>query len=531
MNARSPWPASALPTCSSRRAPLAGAALALALLLAPAPARAQASTYEQLQAFSGVLSQIRANYVDSVNVGSLVRSAIVGMLRSLDPHSHYVSQRDFELQAEYDAGRLAAVGLAIEDADGAPVVLNVAPGGAAARAGVLPGDRVRAMNDSAVAGLGAQTLSLRLLGERGTKVRLTLERGSRLEPDTFVVTLKRAVIEHHVVSAPRLLDSKTGYVRLTEFTPPAPKELSDAVRKAKGMGADRLVLDLRGNPGGSVAAMIEIAGDFLPSHTAVFHTEGRKRTGIDSVATGGAGQFVNLPLVLLVDEGSASAAEMLTGTLQDHDRALVVGRRTFGKALMQTSLPLPGGDVVWLTTARVVTPSGRVIQRRYRGIAAEQYYSLAGKTGVAEDTMKVYRTDHGRPVRGGGGIQPDVERAAAPLPVWFSVAADSGFVEAVADSFAATLPADRASQAAWLEDTARWDRSLVVPFLSRVRSRLAVRAESDTSLRQRLGRILAGRATEVRWGAEAVTDFVLRNDPDIRAAEAAFPTLEQSLRP
>lgn len=500
------------------------------LLLGPAPARAQSSTYEQLQAFSGVMSQIRANYVDSVNVPSLVRAAIVGMLRSLDPHSRYVSQQDFELQAQYDAGQLAAVGLAIEDADGMPVVLGVVPGGAAARAGVLPGDRVRAMNDSAVAGLGAQTLALRLLGERGTKVRLTFERGPRLDPDTFVVTLKRALIEHHVVTAPRLLDPATGYVRLAEFTPLAPKELFDAVRKAKGMGAKQLVLDLRGNPGGSVGAMIDIAAAFLPAHTTVFHTEGRKKSGIDSVATEKAGDFVNLPLVILVDEGSASAAEMLTGTMQDHDRALVVGRRSFGKALMQTSLPLPGGDVVWLTTARIVTPSGRVIQRRYRGIAAEQYYSLAGKTGRADDTLKVYHTDHGRPVRGGGGIQPDVERPAPSLPVWFSVAADSGFLEAVADSFAATLPADQAARAAWAQDAGRWDRDLVTPFLSRVRGRLAVRAEPDSEVRHRLGRILASRVAEVRWGSDAATDFVLKNDPDIRVAVAAFPTLAQSLR-
>jgi carboxyl-terminal processing protease len=509
---------------------LASAAACLASLVGiPARAQAQVSTYEQLQSFSSVLSQVRANYVDSVNVGSLVRAAIVGMLRSLDPHSRYQAREDFELEARFDAGQLAAVGLSVEDADGAPVVLNVVPGGAAARAGILPGDRVRAMNDSAVAGLGARTLALRLLGERGTRVRLTLERGPRWEPDTFVVTLKRAIIEHHVVSPPRLVEPGTAYIRLAEFTPPAAKELRDALERLRGMGAKRLILDLRGNPGGSIAAMIEIAQEFLPAHTSVFRTAGRKKSGVDSVVTAQAGDFVTLPLIVLVDEGSASASEMLTGTLQDHDRALVVGRRTFGKALMQTALPLPGGDVVWLTTARVITPSGRLIQRSYQGIAAEQYYSLAGRTGLASDTLTVYHTDHGRPVRGGGGIRPDVERPAASFPVWFPVALDSGFVEAVADSVAAVLPANKEARVAWLDESARWDRDLVTPFLARVRTRVAVRAEPDTALRARLGRALASRAAEVRWGPDGAEEFLLHNDPDIRAAIAAFPALPQSL--
>jgi carboxyl-terminal processing protease len=498
---------------------LAAGAAALVLLAAgrPAAVRAQ-STYEQLQTFSGVLSHVRVNYVDSVDTGELVRASIEGMLRSLDPHSRYVSLKDFELTQRWDRGELAGVGLALEDVDGRPTVLTVQPGGPAAKAGVLAGDRLRSVNDSSVAGVAASALGGRLLGDKGTRVRLTFERGAGLSADSFAVTLKRAILEHHVVSAPRMGDPVTGYVRLTEFTPLAPKELLDALGKLRGLGAKQYILDLRGNGGGSVDAMVEIASAFLPAKVEIFHTQGRKRTGVDSMVTKEAGEYVRPPLVVLVDEGTASASEMLTGTLQDHDRALVVGRRTFGKALMQMALPLPGGDVIWLTTARVVTPSGRVIQRRYHGLAAEQYYAFAGKSGAAEDTAGVFKTEHGRSVRGGGGIEPDVERPAAELPVWFSVAADSNFVAAVADSVATTLPLDKAGRDAWTAAAARWDAALVTPFLARIRTRLHVAGEADAPLRARLGRILAARAAEVRWGAEAAEELVVRNDPDVRLA-------------
>ena len=492
----------------------------------PAP---QLSSYEQLQVFSGVLSQIRVNYVDSVNFGHLVRAAIEGMLGSLDPHSRYVSRQDFELRSAYENGQLAGAGLALDDADGAVIVLGVDPKGPAAKAGVQAGDRLRSMNDSVLAGVPASALEVRLLGEKGTRIRLGFERGPRIDPDTFAVTIRRAPIDSRVVPPPRLAAPGVGYVRLHMFTPPSGREVRDAVKRVKGMGAERLILDLRGNGGGSVAAMIEIASLFLPARAEIFHTEARTAQGRDTVSTSGGGDFAELPLILLLDDGSASASEMLAGTLQDHDRAVVVGRRSFGKALMQSPLPLPAGDVVWLTTARVVTPSGRVIQRRYAGVGIDQYRALGGVSGAADDTTKVFHTRRGRPVRGGGGIVPDVPRIAPDLPVWFSVAVDSGFFTAAADSVAATLPATPAGLAAWAGDSLRWESALVEPFLARVQRRLGVRTEVTPAVRARIARNLALRTVEVRWGADAEADFLLRHDPDVTLAVATFPRLQQIL--
>ena len=232
-------------------------------------------------------------------------------------------------------------------------------------------------------------------------------------------------------------------------------------------------------------------------------------------------------MVVLIDEYSASAAEALSASLQDHDRALILGRRSFGKALMQADfLVLPNGDDLHLTIGYVLSPSGRFIQRRYRGLAVEQYTTLAGKGGAAEDTLRLFRTDSGRPVRGGGGVTPDVALAPpAPLPVWWSVASDSGFDFAIADSVALTLGLTPAGRDAWMTSPEQWRGTLVAPFLARVRARLHVAAPVDTALEARLARILALRAAEVRWGPEARDEFLVRASADVRSALGYFPRL------
>jgi hypothetical protein len=178
----------------------------------------------------------------------------------------------------------------------------------------------------------------------------------------------------------------------------------------------------------------------------------------------------------------------------------------------------------------VLTPSGRFIQRRYRGIGTEQYRSFAGKSGAEDDTMAVFKTDHGRPVRGGGGVAPDVAiPLTTPLPVWFTAAADSAMDDAVADSVAFTLTNSPAARVAWMSASDEWRKRLVPPFLERVRTRLRVAAQPDTALERRLGRILARRAAEVRWGPDASEEFMVQADPVIQAARGYFPRLAELL--
>lgn len=491
-----------------------------ALLMLASPLAGQGASYEQLQTFSSLLNQVRQSYVDSVTYVELVHAAIDGVLGALDPHSRFLRVTDAERELAYEAGTLGGTGVILDEVDDRLTVLAVLPRSPAAKAGVSAGDRLLTINDTAAAGLTITEASRKLLGEKGSKVRLLFERGSRFEPDSVRITLKFDFLKPRSVEFSALTDPATGYVSLGGFHDKGGQELEKAVKELQRKGARRLVLDLRDNPGGSVTAAVDIAGLFLPKNSLVFRTEGRRKSATTEYRTGRDGPFRELPLMVLVNSGSASASEAVAGSLQDHDRALILGRRSFGKALMQQYFPIPPqGDGVFLTTARVVTPSGRIIQRSYRGLKSAQYRSFAGREGAAQDTSTVFYTDGKREIRGGGGIMPDVVLPAqVPPPRWWWAAADSGWYEAVADSVAAHLPQDLPARARWFEARAEWQTALVTPFMARVRSRLGVQATPDSAVAARLGSTLAYRVAEVRWGPEAADEFALRNDPDVRAA-------------
>ncbi len=519
-----------IPRPSPRLARWSPLVLALALLR-PLPAAAQGASYEQLQTFSSLLNQIRINYVDSVSYAQLVRAAVDGVLGSLDPHSRFLRHADGEREMAYQAGLLAGLGITFDEVDAQLAVVTVYPGSPAARKNITAGDRLVTINDTSVAGLSPADVGLRLLGEKGSKVRLLFERGSRFEPESVAVTLKYDFIKPRSVVTHLMLDPTTGYVRLAEFFEKAGDETEQAIKELKGKGARRVVLDLRGNPGGAVIGASDVAGLFLPKGTLVFRTVGRRRAIVERTITTRDGPFRDLPLIALVDEGSASASEALVGSLQDHDRALVVGRRSFGKALVMVALEVPPqGDLVMLVVGRVVTPSGRIIQRAYHGMKAEQYYDFAGTAGAGQDTVAVFRTDNGREVRGGGGIAPDVALPeGVRIPAWFSTAADSGWIEAVSDSVAALLPKEPAGRQAWLTATADWQSRLVEPFLSRVTGRLKLTTPPDEAMRARVGRLLAYRAAEVRWGPEAAEELWLRSDAGLATAMGYWDQLPRLL--
>jgi carboxyl-terminal processing protease len=506
--------------------------MVLGVLLLPHAAQAQGTAYEQLQTFSSLLNQIRVSYIDSVSYTEMVRAAIDGVLGSLDPHSRFAPRVDAERELAYEQGSLAGTGMVLDQADDALVVFTVIPKSPAARAGVAAGDRLVSINDTVTSGLTSYEADQRLIGDKGTKLHLVLERGSRLSPATLKLSLKLDFLSPTSVSIVGTVDQTTGYLRLTGFHFKSADEVEQTVKTLKSRGARRLILDLRGNPGGVVSAAVEVASLFFPQQTLVFRTEGRSRSATAEYRTEKDGAFRDLPLMVLIDEGSASASEALAASLQDHDRALLLGRRSFGKALMQRPFPVPPqGDLVWLTVGRVVTPSGRIIQRSYRGLRTSQYYSLAGRTGSAEDTLEVFRTDRGREMRGGGGVTPDVAlNRSADLPIWWGVVGDSGWYEAVSDSVAALLPADAAGRQRWIGTPAEWQDRLVTPLLQRVRGRLGVAGDLEPALLARLGRILAHRAAEVRWGPEAADEFLVRNDPDIQAAMGYWDRLPSLLK-
>lgn len=511
--------------------PLRSLAVVAALVAAPATLRAQES-YIQLSAFSDVLNYVRTNYTDSVGYPEMVRAAIGGVLRSLDPHSYFLAREDFARRGLIERGELATTGLFFELVEGRPTVSSILEGSPAARARIQPGDRLLAIDDTSAAGIDVEHLQLRLAGERGSRVKLRFARGSLLEPDTLQVNLKREQIPLRGVTVTAMVDSVTGYVRLAEFLVGAGDEVDRALRTLRGRGMRRAILDLRGDPGGRIVGAVDVAGLFLPRGAVVFKTRNRRSENDFDFTVERDGAWRDLPLVILIDDRSASASEALAGSLQDNDRAAIFGRRSFGKALIQRPFVLQTGDVVYLTVGRVLTPSGRFIQRRYEGLGVEQYYSFRGTSGTGADTLAIFPTRNGRPMRGGGGIAPDVE-APGPvrLPVWFSVASDSSYDTAVADSVAQSLPAATAARDRWLGDSAAWQATLLAPFLARVRTGLSAAALPDPAQSARMARLLAFRAAEVRWGSEAGQAFALRNDADVQGALGVFPRLPVLLAP
>jgi carboxyl-terminal processing protease len=412
-------------------------ALVGAFALAPRPGVAQQpsgtspvrkrTVYEDLQLFSQVLNQIRVNHPDSVDTHELLMAAVRGMVQAADPHSFVIPAMRLEpgKEAALRDGKLHPVPIQFAFVEGAPVVVSVDAGSRAATLDILPGDELVAADGKPIIAESAEELSMTLAGPRRAPIALEFE---RRRADGSLVRLERRVererpADRSGVPAAFMLDKITGYVRVTTF---AGDKIADDVHAALGSlekrGMQRLILDLRGNDGGRIDQAADVAGEFLPKGTVLYSSAGRKTEVGDTVRVKRSfwRSERRYPIVLLVNEGSASASELVAGALQDHDRALVVGRPTFGKSLLMRGFPMSDGSVIVLVVGHVKTPCGRVVQRQYRTITRREYYRLAG---AERDTAgrPSCKTANGRTVYGGGGIYPDVllsERESAP--VWLA---------------------------------------------------------------------------------------------------------------
>ena len=424
-------------TARRHSAPVALAALAITLAAPALGAQGAAdsakrvvkarTTFEDLQLFSGVLNQIRVNHPDSVDAHELIMAAIRGMVEAADPHSWVVTSVRFNGERErlWRDGKLTPVPVTFAFREGAPVVVGVAPGSAAAGQDILPGDELVAVDGQPVRAESDYELEVTLAGERKSTVRLTLE---RRRADGSLVQLERPVRRERVgegtaVPAAFLLDRETGYVRVTTFAnEKVADDLHSAVGRLEKQGMRRLVLDVRDNGGGLVDEAARIAGEFLPEGAVVYTQSGRKADVTDTgrVTRSFWSREKRYPVVLLINRGSASASELLAGALQDHDRALVVGRTSFGKSLVMRGFPLPDGSYFVMVYGHMKTPCGRVIQRQYRGLTVREYRRQAGQERDVAG-RPACRTSAGRVVYGGGGIYPDVVLPEPePAPLWLA---------------------------------------------------------------------------------------------------------------
>lgn len=358
-----------------------------------------------------ILSQVDKNYVDTVDKAAVTDAALEAALQALDPHSVYMKPEPLKEAEEDLAGGFEGIGIQFNVPNDTAVVLSVIAGGPSEKAGVLPGDRIIMVDDRCIAGnkTPQDTMVHLMKGPKGTKVTVTMERGTETIP--FEIT--RDKIPEHSVDAAFMADDTTGYLRLSKFNRTTYEECLKAIEMLKGRGMTHLVFDLRGNTGGYYDQACNLANLFLPEDALIVYMEGLHRKRQDTRANG-RGLYRDLPLSVLIDDGSASAAEIFAGAMQDNDRGTIVGRRSFGKGLVQEPVYLNDGSGIRLTVARFYTPSGRCIQKPYSNeYQYDLYYryangELTSADSIKVDSSKVYKTVGGRTVYGGGGIIPDV---------------------------------------------------------------------------------------------------------------------------
>ena len=362
---------------------------------------------------------VRNNYVDPIDLDTIYEKAIPKLLSELDPHSEYIPAKMFESVNESLEGEFDGIGIVFNAMTDTITVLSVIPQGPSDKAGVRAGDRVIRIDDRDVAGQGLRQDSMvRLMrGPRGSKVKLSIKRSAVEE--LVDINITRAAIEVHSVTAAFMLDKSAGigYLRLSQFSRTSHSEICSAMERLKREGMKSIIVDLRGNGGGFLDQVVNILNEFLERGKLIVYTEDRHGRRIDEYSDG-TGRYTDIKVAVLVDELSASSSEILAGAIQDNDRGLVIGRRTFGKGLVQAQLPFSDGSAIRLTVARYYIPSGRSIQRPYTNgdemayrmdlVNRINHHELFSKDSIHLDKSKKYYTTAGRVVYGGGGVMPDI---------------------------------------------------------------------------------------------------------------------------
>lgn len=356
-----------------------------------------------------------ANKNPEENMDKRTEDAIREMMSIMDPHSIYIEKKTNErIQEEFD-GKFQGIGVQFDIVNDTITVITPLSGGPSEQVGIMSGDKIVTIDDTLAVGFTNEDVVRHLRGPKGTHVDVGIKRGN--DKSLTYYTIIRDDIPLYTVDAAYMLDDITGYIKINRFARTTHEEFITAMKELKSIGMERLVLDLRNNPGGFMDQALTIADEFIPSSMKLLSTKGRKTRFNQDYYASGKNTFVDKPLIVLVNEGSASASEIVSGTLQDHDLALIVGRRSFGKGLVQQQYELPDGSSIRVTISKYYTPSGRLIQKPYiSGIENYAYELVHRDEDATTDAIKfinnlpdslIFSTDSGRPVYGGGGIVPD----------------------------------------------------------------------------------------------------------------------------
>lgn len=365
-----------------------------------------------------ILGLIKDQYVDEINIDSLIEKSIPDILASLDPHSAYLTLQDLTITGDDLEGEFGGIGISFQVINDTVVVIEVITGGPAEKIGLLPGDKIIEANKENLIGPGisVEKVYKTLRGLEGTKVNAKIVRKSSDKPLEYEII--RGKIPANSVDAKYMMEDHIGYIKVSKFARNTYSEFYSALMELKKSGAEKFIIDLRGNTGGFMDQAIYMANEFLPAGRMIVYTKGRKAENETMATSDGTGVFQDYPITVLTNEISASASEIFAGAIQDNDRGLVIGRRSFGKGLVQNQIALPDSSAVRLTVARYYTPSGRSIQKEYsRGKDGKYELDIADRYSHGEfynqdsiklDKTKEFKTINNRSVYGGGGIMPDI---------------------------------------------------------------------------------------------------------------------------
>jgi len=480
-----------------------------------------------MKEYADLLATARAWYADDIAPSKLVYSSIHGMLTTLDPHTNFLEPTDYDLMQEKQRGSFYGLGIIISKRNGKITVITPLEGSPADRLGIRAGDIIDRVEGQPIDDLAVDAVVKKLKGPKGTKVRITIVRPGMPEPLQMTVT--RAEISTNSVSYAFMLEPGTGYIRLKDFTQTSSQELAEQWERLEKQGMKRLVFDLRGNPGGLLDQAINVSDFFLKKGEKVVSTRGRTASSEQSFAAPGKNTHPRIPVVTLVNKGSASASEIVAGAMQDHDRSLVVGQTTWGKGLVQSVYTLSDGAGLALTSAKYYTPSGRCIQRDYKDVL--EYLSPddepAEENGTAAvSPVDIFRTDAGRTVYGGGGITPDVVVKGEALSRFAATLYARGLFFEYAVDYRAKhkdVPRDFQVTDEVRADFFRFLDGKAVPgYEGRIRA--AYEAEKDPAV---VDRAIREELLTAVWGREAGYRATLEGDVQLKKALTLFPDAEK----
>ncbi len=485
---------------------------------------------EQLHVFNAVATYVDRNYVEEVDNKELVRGAIRGMLEELDPHSTYVDPEAFARMSERNTGEYEGIGISFEIRHGWITVISAIEGGPSAHLGIRPGDQIIEIEGQSAKGLANEDVIGKLKGPKGSQVNITVARPGLDKHLHFTVTRETIPI-YSVPYSFMLDDGQTGYIRMIRFSATTSEELEHAMKSLEEQGMTRLVLDIRSNSGGLLNQAIEVADKFIDGNQVIVYTKGRIEGSSQYYYSTDAATHPRYPLIVLVNHGSASASEIVSGAIQDHDRGLVTGVTTFGKGLVQRQYMLPDGSALLLTVARYYTPSGRLIQRSYanREEYLEHWRQPDEADSAAADTTgkpRYYTIAEHRTVYGGGGITPDVRITASFDLTDSEIKIESSrnlfeFANAFANQH---FDKKSANAADFLADYQVPDDALQA-YIKQAAADTSVGLTVDELTKEKeyirtaIKREVAGNL----WGLNARYQVIIKEDPEVAEAMTHFP--------